>query len=887
MRRLMLRKLRCEYVEAPLGIDVQRPRLSWVLEASDRAQRQAAYQVLVASTEELLRRGKADLWDSGHVNSDHSTQIEYRGRELRSCARCHWKVRLWGADGKPLVQSKPAVWEMGLLESSEWHGKWIARTEDPAYQPAPLLRRGFTLRDTVKRARAYVCGLGYHELYINGHKVGDRLLDPGFTRYDRRVLYVTHDITEYLRPGDNAVALMLGTGWYNVHTASTWHHESAAWRASPRLLLELRATLAGGRIETIVSDGAWKTATGAIQYDSIYGGETYDARAEHPGWSSPGFDDSAWEQAKVVQGPRGALSAQMIPPMRVCNAIEPRTITEPRRGVFVFDTGQNMAGLARLTLHGPAGTRLVMKYSDQLSADGTINELANGGHILAFSGPSQQFQTDTYVLKGGAPESWHARFCYHGFQYVQMTGFPGRPDRENLTALTVHTDAKSIGRFECSNELFNKIWRATQWSFVNNFHSIPTDCPHREKNGWTGDSHLAAEQGLLHFDTAAFYTKWVTDLADAQRDTGELPGIVPTGGWGYDEWNGPAWDSALILIALYLYLYHGDVRILERTYPSMRRYVDYLTRRAEAGIVSFGLGDWVPAKTETPVPVTSTGYYYADAKILVRAAEFLGNPHDARRYSELADSIRRAFNGTFYDDASASYANGSQTALSCALYQGLVEPGNEDRVFQTLLRRIEQDDYHMDVGILGAKYVPNVLLEHGRPDIAYRIFNQTSFPSYGYWFERGATTLWETWDARENTSRNHIMFGDVAAWFHKAITGINLDPAAPGFKHFVVKPHVLGDLTFARSEYDSAHGLIKVAWRRTGSRLQLDVRVPANATATIHVPGRNPAVVEVAGGEYRFDTELQLIAGSSQQRNKRHKRGPGSGSSFQLPGPVL
>lgn len=841
--------LRCEYLVDPLGIDTPHPRLQWLLEADQRGQRQTAYRVLVAGSEAAVKQDRGDLWDSGKVASDASTQVPYAGKALVSGQQCWWKVRVWDREGRPSPWSRPATWEMALLSPADWRGKWIGRTTATPSRPAPLLRREFTLRGRVKRARAYLCGLGYHELRLNGEKVGDHVLDPGYTRYDRRALYVVHDVTGRLRPGRNAVGVMLGNGWYNVHTVAVWYFDKAPWRAAPKLLMEIRVEYADGRTETIASDEDWKTADGPVLFDSIYAGESYDARREKPGWDRPGYDDSGWDPALRVEPPGGVLSAQAMEPIRITQTLAPVKLAEPKPGVYVFDTGQNLSGHALLRVSGPAGTEVTLRYGERLRPDGTLDQADIAVHQHPFNGPrpagspAPRFQTDSYTLKGEGTETWEPRFTYHGFQYVEVTGFPSRPSLESVRARVTHTDVPSAGEFACSNPLLNRIQHATRWAYLSNLASIPTDCPHREKNGWTGDAHLAAEQAMYNFHPPAVYTKWIQDLADEMKPTGELPGIVPTSGWGYEWGNGPAWDSAFLLIPWYLYEYYGDTRILDRHYDPMRRYVDYLTSRAKNGIVSIGLGDWVPPGPTAPVEVTSTGYYYEDARIVSEAARILGEQEDARKYAALAESIRKGFNERFFHPETGLYSNGTQTALATALNWELVPPEHRERVVRNLVVAVENKGGHLDTGILGTKYLLNVLLDHGRAEVAYRVASQTDYPGWGQWMEQGATTLWESWNGKD--SRNHIMFGDVSAWFYRALAGIR--PAAPGFKQVRIQPQVAGNLTWVRATYDSVHGRIRSAWKEEDGRFTLDVTIPANTTATVYIPAGADADVTEGG----------------------------------------
>lgn len=869
-------KLRCEYLDQPLGIDTPQPRLSWILTSKQHGAKQTAYQILVASSEALLEQKHGNLWDSGKIGSDQTAHIRYAGKELTSRQQAFWKVRVWDQAGE-VSESKPARWEMGLLQPADWGAKWIARTTDTNSNPAPLLRRAFQLDGKIKQARAYICGLGYYELYLNGAKVGDHLLDPGYTRFDRRALYVAYDVTEQLKRGANVVGVILGNGWFNCHTKAVWNFHEAPWRAAPKLLLHLRIDYSDGRSETIVSDESWKCSTGPIVFDSIYGGETYDARLEQSGWAKAGYAATNWESVKIVDAPPGRLSAQMMPPIKVDQILKPVKITEPKPGVFIVDVGQNLAGMAELHVKGPAGALVQMRYGERLSPDGALDTRDIEQHVKKL-GKEQQHQTDTYILKGsGKEEVYASRFTYHGFQYIEVTGFPGKPTLDNFRARFIHSAVPKAGEFTCSNPMLNRINRAADWAFLSNLQSIPTDCPHREKNGWTGDAHLACEQAQFNFFPAPVHQKWINDLGDEQKPTGQLPGIVPTSGWGYSWGNGPAWDSAFLLIPYYEYLYYGDTENFRRHYDGMKRYVDYLTTRAKDGIVKIGLNDWAPWKTKTEAGITDTAYYYVDTKIVALAARLLGKKDDAQKYAELAASIQTAFNKKFYHPDTALYDNGSQTALSCALYQGLVEPENKARVLANLVAAVEKSYNHIDTGILGAKYLLNALLENGRADVAYRMVAQKDQPSWGWWLEQGATTLWEQWNGSE--SRNHIMFGDVSAWFYKALAGIQPDPQSPGFKHFFVSPQVVGDLTSARGEYDSIHGKIVSDWQVVKREFRLNLTVPANTSATVSLPieasvlesgkpatqadgvkllraeGRR-SVFEVEAGSYRFSGVL-------------------------------
>ncbi|WP_200269239.1 glycoside hydrolase family 78 protein [Luteolibacter pohnpeiensis] len=873
-------RLRCESLENPIGLDVEHPRFSWVDSATERGQKQSAYQILVSSSAAKLAANQADIWNSGKVSSDVTTNVPYEGRTLTSGQMGYWKVRVWDANGKPAGVSEPATFEMGLLSQKDWGGDWIARTDDINELPAPMFRHEFRVSGKVKSARLYICGLGYHEVELNGSKVGDRFLDPGFTRYDRCILYVTHDVTDQIKDGENAIGVTLGNGWFNSQTIAVWNLEKAPWRAAPKMILKLEVDYTDGRKSVLVSDKTWKTSTGPIVFDSIYGGEIYDARLEKSGWSTAGYDDSKWDEVKIVKAPTDNMVAQAMPPIRATATIKPVKITEPKPGVFIFDMGQNFAGHVNLTVSGPAGTSIKMRYAELLHGDGTLDNDDMSKHVRR-GGADQAFQTDTYILKGEGTEKWHSRFSYYGFQYVEVTGFPGKPTLESLEGVFIHSDVEKIGQFECSNPLFNWITEAARWSYLSNLYGLPTDCPHREKNGWTADAHIAAEQALYTFDPITIYAKWMNDIADEQRPDGNMPGIIPNAGWGDNI--GPAWDSAFLIIPDYINTYCGDSSILRDHYEGMKRYVDFLGTRAENGIVSYGLNDWAPASTKTPADITSTGYYYQDARIVAHTAELLGKSGEAKKYNRLADDIKKDFNKKFYNAETGLYGNGSQAALSCALYHDLVDPENKQRVFDHLLAAIEKSNGHIDAGILGTKYIFRVLTAGGRADVAYAMADKKDAPGWGWWKAQGATTLWEQWNGTE--SHNHIMFGDIVAWFYESLAGIGADPAQPGFKHIIVRPQPVGDLTYAKGVMESVQGKIESSWKIEGDQFKLHLLIPPNSTATVYITGakmdevmegnsiaakaagirsakqeKGAAVFEIESGSYDF-TAPKAIAG--------------------------
>ena len=744
---------------------------------------------------------------------------------------------------------------------SEFDPQWIQHPgmpSDPALgAPAPYFRRAFHLDSAPVSAVARFCGLGYGELHINGRKVSDDVLQPPFTRYDAAFLYSEYDVTACLVGGENVIGAVAGNGMYNEFARNVWDFEKAPWRHVPKVALSLRIRLADGT-ETVLRSGEdFRTSTGPIRSDNLYEGEIHDARLEQPGWSLPGFDDAAWTPARLSNPPGGVPRLMDMEPCRVVRRIPAVSRWEVRPGVHVYDFGVNLAGWASLRVEGPAGTTVTMRFAERLDEARGID--TRDIDIFSVAG---RFQTDAYTLKGGGVEVWEPRFTYHGFQYVQVEGYPGTPPADALTACEVHTDLASRGTFSCSDDLLNRIQAAARQATVSNFVGLPTDCPHREKNGWTGDAALSAEQMLLNFDTAKGFRKWLRDLTDCQRANGQLPGIAPTGGWGYNWGSGPAWDCALVMIPWHLYVYDGDCGVLEEFYEPIRRYVDFAERRALDGLVHFGLGDWCPPVNppdghRCPTRVTDTAIHHTSTLTLSRIAGLLGRHEDERFYARAAARTKEAFLAAFVDKDTGRVEGDCQTSYACALYHGLVDGPVRERVFARLVDEVERCGRHIDCGILGAKYVLRVLTDGGRTDLAFAVATQRDFPSWGHWIQQGATTLWENWDG--TASRNHHMFSDISGWFYAALAGINPDPAHPGFRHTDFRPQPVSGLDWAKAHHDSPCGTVSCSWRVAGAGsgtagaasgvLEIEVSVPDGCSGTLHIPAgfENRTKVTVAG----------------------------------------
>ena len=850
-------RLRCERLDEPVGVDTASPRLSWLVAGQARGDRPTAWQVLVSSAPELLAGGMGDLWDSGRIDADAPPGVEYGGEPLRSCARCHWKVRWWDREGRESPWSEPASFVTGFLRPGDWKPRWIAarevrefrskgtlllghQGEDDTQACAVYLRREFRLRERAVLAVAFISGLGHYELRLNGDKVGSSVLDPGWTDYRKKALYAAHDVTALVRDR-NAVAVILGNG---RHTRSYGY-------GAPRLTCRIEVEYESGEREVIHSDESWRTSSGPLQENGIYYGERYDARIDVDGWDRPGFDDRAWAKAVAADG--YPLAAQTLPPVRVTERLAPRSMTKLASGALVFDFGQNFTGWVRLEVEGPAGTEVRLRHAELLHEDGTLNV-----------GPNENAEaTDVYILRGGGPEAYEPRFTYHGFRYVEMTGFPGTPGAGAVEGAFVHSDVGRTGELRTSNPLVDAIHRNVVWGQLSNLMSIPTDCPQRdERHGWLGDAHLSAEEAAYNFDMAAFYAKFLDDIRLSQREDGSLPDVVPPYLPRFYPAD-PAWSSAYAVLTALLWDHYGDRRAVAAHYAPLKKYVDFLGRSADRGIIR-GLGkygDWCPPGSvvpkKAPVELTSTWYYCHDVLVLARLAAVLGRAEEAREYERLAGSLKAAFNEAFLGDAQYAAVRVSpvdnhpnQTVNALPLYLDMVPADKKDKVLASLLQSVVRlQDHHVDTGILGTRYILDVLTEAGQADIAWRMATQKSYPGWGYMIAEGATTLWERWEkltGHAMNSQNHIMLGSIDAWFYRVLAG--LSPLLPGWKAVRVRPHVLGDLEFVEARLETVSGTVAASWRRSGNDLVLDVALPPGATGEVHVPLLRPGASVVESG---------------------------------------
>ncbi|MDQ3277114.1 MAG: glycoside hydrolase family 78 protein [Bacteroidota bacterium] len=851
--------LKCEHLINPLGIDAAHPRFSWVLSNQKKVIAQSTYRLFVGPDSVGIATGKAVHWVSGKISA--STNLAtYAGKPLLPFTKYYWRVEIWDQNNASLGSSAVASFETGLMNQSNWKGFWISDNHSIQTKPAPLFRKTFNAKKKIKTARAYIAAAGLYELFINGAKIGNHRLDPVYTRFDRRNLYVTYDVTSHLQQGNNAMGVMLGNGWYNHQSTAVWDFHKAPWRNRPAFCLDLRITYDDGSIETISTDKGWKTALSPVIFNSIYTAEHYDARLEQQGWNTTAFNDAEWKGVIYRAAPSTNIVAQALHPIRNVEEIPAASVRKLSDTVYVFDLGRNISGVSKIKVEGSAGTIVRLKHGERIYKNGRVDQSNIDVHYRPTDN-LDPFQTDIFILSGKGEETFTPRFNYKGFQYVEViSSAPVNLQKENLIGYFMHSDVPPRGQVHSSNPTLNKIWWATNNSYLSNLFGYPTDCPQREKNGWTGDAHLAMETGLYNFDGITVYEKWMADHRDEQQPNGVLPSIIPTGGWGYEWGNGPDWTSTIAIIPWNLYLFYGDRKALADNYGHIKKYVDHIDELFPSGLTSWGLGDWIPVKSKAKVELTSTAYYYTDVTILAKAAKLFGRSEDFRRYMKLADKIKNAFNQKYFNPATGLYGTGIQTELSVPLYLGLVPQEYKSVVAANLAKRIQADSNRLDVGLLGTKAILNALSDHGYADVAYMLAVREEYPSWGWWIKNGATTLYENWpiDAASDISMNHIMFGEIGAWFYKGLGGIKPDEQSPGFKNVVLEPHFPKDLNQFEATHEGPYGKIVSSWKRAGNRVTWQVSIPANSSATIRFPN---GVVSLADSKIETKKLLQLSAG--------------------------
>ena len=835
---------RCGYLINPLGIDDNQPRFTWQMDDAGQNVSQTSYQLFVGTDSLSVLHQKGEAWESGKT-SEAINLSTYHGKPLQPFTKYYWAVAVETSNNKQL-QSSVASFETGMLSMLNWQGWWISDDKSIDVKPAPYFRKTFSVSKKIVKARAYIAVAGLYELYINGNRIGDHYLDPMFTRFDQRNLYVTYDVTAQLKDGGNAIGIMLGNGWYNFQSKAVWDYERAPWRNRPAFCLDVKITYNDGSVETVSSDKSWKTTLSPILFNSLYTGEHYDARKELSGWNTTNYNDSNWHNVINRKAPSQNIVAQTMQPIRLVDTLHPVSLKQINDTAWLFDIGRNISGITQIKLKGDSSTVVRVIHAERLDKQGNIDQ-SNVDYFLAEKTRKEDpFGTDIYYLSGKGEEMFKPRFNYKGFQYVEVkSNKPLHLSKEDLVAYFMHSDVPQVGNIQTSSDLINKIFAATNASYLSNLFGYPTDCPQREKNGWTGDAHIASETGLYNFDAITVYEKWLADMRDEQQPNGVLPSIVPTGGWGYEWGNGPDWTSAVAIIPWNVYLFYGDSKILSDNYDNIKRYVDHINYLYPDGLTTWGLGDWAPLKSTTPVEFTSSIYYYTDANILAKAAHVLGRQNDFEVYKALTEKIKNAINKKYLHAERAMYADGNQTEQSTALFWGIIPDSLRQKAAAILADSIAKNNYHLDVGILGAKAVLSALSDNGQAQTAYLLASQKTFPSWGWWIENGATTLYENWniELQRDLSLNHIMFGEIGAWLYKGIGGIKPDESNPGFKNVLLEPNFVDGLTDFSAEHTGPYGKIISAWKRKGKSIVYKVSIPANAGATIHFPAQKNRTV--------------------------------------------
>ncbi len=879
---LAVSRLRCEYLSNPLGIDVPEPRLDWVVASPQRGQKQTAYHILVASTRAALDAGSGDLWDTGKVASEETAQIAYQGKPLASRAACYWKVRVWDRNDKVSAWSEAASWTMGLLAPQDWQGKWIGqRADDYPKQgdiPGPLFRKSFRLEAKPVHAIAYVAAMGYYELHLNGRRIGDDLCSPPVSDYNKRAYYATYDVTETVQPGKNCAGVWLGRGWFCREFPGVTH-------PGPIARVQLEITLENGQTLQLGSDETWKThpgpvtATGRVQNGNL-DGERFDACAVVPGWDTPELDDATWADPQLVQPANIVLCASMMQPNRITETIAPVSLKETAPGTYLFDFGRNLTGMIEFHLCGTPGKPVSLSLIERREKD--------SDEWVDYD------QRDEYIPRTDGEEVFRNQFNYHAFRYVEVKGMTRPPKPGDIKALFLRTDYAERGSFSCSNDLLNRIYDTTMYTYrCVSAGGDTVDCPHRERLGYGGDSQITSRTALYAYDLGAMYTKWLANWRDVQDPaTGALPNIAPN---PHPAGGGPTWGAISVFLPWDLFLHYGDRRVLQQNYPMMKQYVAFLDSKSEKdqlkpfGDPQYGfLGDWVapghdqdfgPWSPEEWRTFFNNCFYALIVDQVGKTAALLGEAQDVAHYAEQARRLQRATHERYFKPETNGYVDGGQAYLAIALLAGVTPEALRPQVLKQLEHTIvETNQGHLDTGMHGSMFLLRCLNEARRDDLIFLVTNQKTYPGWGYIVDQGGTTMWERWDGE--FSQIHSTLLAAGEWFPRGIGGIKPDAAQPGFKRVIIDPWPVGDLAWAKSRYDTIRGPVASEWRREAQRFLLDVEIPANATALVRMPARTAeaitesgkpaansegvgritcsnglAEIEVASGSYRFASE--------------------------------
>ncbi|MCM1021778.1 MAG: glycoside hydrolase family 78 protein [Muribaculum sp.] len=903
-----------EQLTMPIGVDNTVPRFSWKSFSDSRGFVQKNYRILVGSDSASVAEGKADIWDSGVCSTNRSYLVPFGGKQLNPATTYFWTVAVEGNDGSAAV-SPVAKFTTGLFEPAQWKGaKWIGLEPDgekivpfihgikvPEHlhkgrligrYTLPLLRNEFKLSDKpVKSALAFVCGLGHFDLYVNGERQGEHFLDPGWTKYDKEAQYVTFDLTNALRSGaQNAVGVMLGNGFYNIPNER--YYKLTGSFGAPKLKMALLITYADGSKQTIVTDEKWKASAGPITYSSIYGGEDYDARLEQNGWNKPGYDASQWKKP-VVTNLDINLKSQLGTHLAVRHQLPVVTSKINEKGMRLYDFGQNSSGIVRMKVKGKKGQKVRMRLSELLNPDGTPNQSASG----------DPFYLEYTIGNDSVVETWQPQFTYYGFRYGQLENAVDATDENpdslpvlvEVTALHTANAAPQVGTFYCSKPLFNSIYNLIDWAIRSNMASVLTDCPHREKIGWQEQNYLMQNSMLYNYDLSSLFPKIMSDLEASQWDNGTIPTIAPEYVRFADGFEDtPEWGSAFIICPWEIYRWYGDETLMQRHYPAMKRYIEYLGTRADNNIVAYGLGDWFdiapgkPGRSKlTSNGVTATATYYYDVLTLSKIAQLLGHNDDTKRYTRLASEIKDSYNKTFFHADKGYYDRNSQTANAISLHFGLVPEGREADVLNALVDDIRQRGNALTAGDIGYRYVLRALEEGGRTDVIFDMNSQYDKPGYGWQLAHGATALTESWQAYGFVSNNHLMLGHLMEWLYSGLGGIRQADNSVAFNSLEINPFPVGDVTSASTTYQTPYGVVACSWQRSADKYTMQLTVPTNSTATVTLPAALASQVLDYGTPLAKAQGISNIMPATKGKNDKLTFTAGSGTySFSVKNPL-
>jgi len=852
---ISFKKMMVEYAVNPINIDEMHPRFSWIISSEGRKQIQSAYRILVASSLKNLSANRGDLWDSGNIGSCETIQHVYQPDNLKSNTSYYWKVIIWDGEAKS-HESPTAGFETAFLSANDWTAQWIGKGSK--IEPVPtqgfykdtkeqsgmadtivhdgnslLLRCVIDLSKRIRSAKAYVTGLGFYEFYINGTRVGDHILAPAKTPYHKQILYDTYEVTHLLTKGENTIGIHLGNGWYNPYK-KWWNDYRMQWFGSKKAIAQILVSYTDGTSQWVRTNSNWRWAYGPVIYNCVYDGEIYDANLDHKGWTTTGYNDSNWKPVTVFDKPNAILISQRMPPVKVHETFKPIEVKGSKEGTKVYDMGQNFAGWIRLKAWGTRNTVLKIRFAEDIHSDGTIDVTSN------------EFAKATaeYRMKGEGIEIYEPHFTWFGFKYLEITAEHGPLNIADVEGRAVYSGNSPAGTFECDNSLVNKIHKATVWSQKSNMIGYPMDCPQRdERLGWFGDAQVTAEEAMFNFDMALFYENWFEGIkANQDEKTGDIPIISPR---PYIHDEGIEWSSTYLTMLWQFYNYYGDRRILQHHYSTMKRYMDFLDHTSNDLILPGGwIGDWgsmVKGWKEGEPASVPTAFYYLDSRIMSNAARVLGNKTDEQYYKNLAEKIKVKYNKSYLNTETANYTDGSQMANSFPLYLGIVPENLKSRVLDNLVNDIVvKNGTHLTTGVLGTKYMPEVLARLGRGDVAWGIINQKSAPSWNDMM-RKYTTMCEFWTLKQ--SKNHVMMGSIDAWFFKYMAGIQLDEKTPGFSSFVIRPLALDSLGAANAMIETIRGTISSEWKKQDGQLTLNVEIPFNTSALVYIPGDEGAEV--------------------------------------------